>query len=228
MKLAIVGAEPHTRHLAPYNDPDYEIWVFNEWANADWCGRWDALIQIHKPEIYKNLNKKDPQHWEFLQRKHNKPIYMQEADPDVPDAVKYPLDDAIAITGERYFRATISYALALAVLKGFEEVHIWGVELTHHAEYKSQRDNFLYWAGALKARGVKLVLHCSYGLFDKPLYGYEENVTESELQEYMVGINQQIEDAKKKLAMLEGALALVQQMLEKGKNVKEVSQPVQA
>ncbi len=30
-KVAIVGFAPSTRDKAPYNDPDWEIWVLNEY-----------------------------------------------------------------------------------------------------------------------------------------------------------------------------------------------------
>jgi hypothetical protein len=217
-KLAIVGAEKQTRHLAPYDNPEYDIWVFNEWANAEWCRRWDALIQIHDKKIYQNLNNaKDPHHWEWLQREHGKPIYMQAVDPLVPDSVAYPLREIIAEYQTDYFRATICYAIALALYQGYEEIHIYGVELKSHAEYKSQRDCFIYWNGV--AHG-KIKLHCCKGLFESPLYGFEEYMQEDEIQRYIEGINLQIEEAKKKLYQLEGALMLAMQM-QAGKGTDE-------
>jgi hypothetical protein len=221
-KLAIVGAEKQTRHLAPYDDPEFEIWVFNEWATADWCKRWDALLQLHKPDIYTytgtpNDPEKDPHHWAFLQQKHGKPIYMQEVDERVPDSVKYPLQDIIYHFKTSYFRATICYALALALYQGYEEIHVYGVELNHHAEYKSQRDCFIFWNGIGNG---KIKLHCSKGLFNKPLYGFEDYMTEVELEAYIRGLTEQLEDAKKKVYQLEGALMLAQQMHQKGKDVK--------
>lgn len=223
-KLAIVGAEKGTRHLAPYGDPDYDIWVFNEWATADWCKRWDALIQIHAPNIYKNSKEKD--YWAWLQRKHDKPIYMQAVDPQVPDSVKYPLDEIIEKYNTRYFRATICYAIALALFQGYEEIHVYGVELNAHAEYKSQRDCFIFWNGVAHGR---IKLHCCRGLFDKPLYGFEDYMTEVELENYIRGLTDQVAEAQKKLYQLEGALMLAQQMhAKKGQDdVQEVSQPVQ-
>jgi uncharacterized protein YfkK (UPF0435 family) len=225
-KLAIVGAEEHTRHLAPYDDPEYDIWVFNEWANADWCKRWDALIQIHQQKVYRNLkNEKDPKHWEWLQKKHGKPVYMLDVDPLVPDSVKYPLDEIMQKYHTGYLRATICYAIALALYQGYEEIHIWGVELKSHAEYRSQRDCFIFWNGV--AHG-KIKLHCCKGMFDQPLYGKEEYMQEDEIQRYIEGLTVQVEEAKKKLHMLEGALALAKQMhAGKEEDVQEVPQPVQ-
>lgn len=208
-KLAIVGAEEQTRHLAPYEDPDYDVWVFNEWANADWCKRWDAVIQIHEPKIYRGKNKKDPNYWAWLQQEHGKPIYMQEVDANIPNSVQFPLQEIVDQFHTTYFRATICYAIALALYQGYEEIHIWGVELKSHAEYRSQRDCFIFWNGV--AHG-KIKLHCCDGMFNQPLYGFEEYMQEDEVQRYIEGLTIQIEEAKKKLYMLEGALALAKQM----------------
>lgn len=226
-KLAIVGAEEQTRHLAPWDDPEFDIWLFNEWGNAPWCKRWDALLQLHKPEIYKGKNNKDPKHWEWLQEWRNKPIYMQEIDPQVYDSIKYPLKEITEFFDTQYFRATICYALALGIYKGYKEIHIWGVELSHHAEYKSQRDCFIFWNGVAHGHGTKIVLHCCKGMFQEPLYGYEEYMQEDQIQRYIEGLTQQIEEAKHKLAMLEGALMLAKQMIEdaKVKNVEAEPAP---
>lgn len=222
MKLAIVGAEAHTRHLAPWKDPSYEILVFNEFANADWCERWDMVLQLHSPSIYTDPNNdKDPHHWEWLQKKHGKPIWMQEIDPRIPDSVKYPLDGVLKLAKtlthegnpQRYLRASIAYAIALGIHQGYEGIDIWGVELAHSAEYRSQQNNFAFWVGVATGKGVPVNLHCCHGMFDKPLYGYEEFVQEDKIQRYLEGINIQIAEETEKLHKLEGARMLAIQML---------------
>lgn len=231
-KLAIVGAEEHTRSLAPWDDPEFDIWVFNEWANAPWCKRWDALLQIHSPSVYRNLNnRKDPKHWEWLQQKHGKPIYMQEVDSLVPDSVKLPrlLPTRLLYEGKRqkYFRATVCYAIALALYQGYKQIDVYGVELASHAEYRSQRDCFIFWVGVAIGQGAKINLHCCKGLFDAPLYGFEEYMQEDQIQRYIEGLTQQLEEAKVKVFQLEGALMLAKQMIEDAKkeaeDVKKVS-----
>jgi hypothetical protein len=173
-KLAIVGLGPATREQAPFDDPTYDIFVFNEAAQADWCKRWDVLLQLHKPEIYTGHNTKNPKHWQWLQEKHNKPIYMQEVDPRVPDSVRYPLEDAIALSGLRYLCSTICYALALAKLQGYERVDIYGIELSR-TEYEYQAANYRFWVGYMLGAGVEINLHSGAPLFKSLLYGYEGN-----------------------------------------------------
>lgn len=178
-KLAIVGSGPDTRDNAPWEDPEYDVWVFNEAGNHPWCKRWDAVFQMHEPEIYQGHNTKDANHWDWLQQAHGKPIYMQEVDPLVPDSVAYPLDEAKALAGVRMFPTTFAYMAALAILQGYKEIKIFGVELSA-TEYKYQAAGYYFWFGFLRGRlGAEnvdsAILHVGNNLFELPLYGYEGN-----------------------------------------------------
>ena len=176
-KLAIVGSGSQTRESAPFDNLDFDIWVFNEAANAEWCKRWTACFQMHEPDIYKGHNTKDSKHWEWLQQKHSKPIYMQEVDPLVPNSVQYPIEEAKALAGVSMFPTTFAYMAALAILQGYEEVRIFGVELSA-SEYEYQANGYLFWFGFLRGRlGTEnvdsAVLYLDKNIFEVPLYGYE-------------------------------------------------------
>jgi len=175
-KLAIVGSGSNTRVTAPFNDPSFDIWVFNEAANSTWCKRWDAVFQMHEPEIYIGHNTKDPKHWEWLQKEHGKPVYMQEIDSLVPDSIRYPIEQAVELTGEDYFSTSFAYMAALAILQDYEYIEIHGVEMSH-SEYEYQAECWRYWIGFLKGRlGAKnVVMSSARHLLQSPRYGYEGN-----------------------------------------------------
>ena len=222
-ELAIVGAHDRTRDNAPWDNHDIDIWVFNEWANAEWCKRWDAVIQIHKPEVYQDMsNRKDPAHWIWLQQEHGKPIYMQDVDPDVPDSVAYPLDwinkeflSTLTFEGKevKNYRATAAYALPLALYLGYKKIHIYGIEMEHSSEYKSQQSNFAFWVGVATGRQVPVELHCTPGLFNSELYGYEEGTENAKLYEYIDGIKTQLAQNERDGLMYAGALEFANQLL---------------
>ena len=189
-KLAIVGSHSLTCALAPYDDPDYEIWVFNEAPqNApgmgdgkpqfEWCKRWDVDFQMHKPEVYmshNNMVKRN--HWEWLQENHGKKtIYMQEYDELVPNSRRYPLEEICETVGKRrMITSTPEYALALALYQGRKEIHVWGVELTSNTEYSYQLNGWMYWVGVADGMGVDLVLHSGEVHFQSKLYAYEGEI----------------------------------------------------
>lgn len=175
-KLAIVGSGKNTRDQAPFDDPTFDIWVFNEAANSEWCKRWTACFQMHEPEIYKGHNTKDSNHWLWLQQEHGRPIYMQEVDQDVPNSVRFPLEEAQQLAGVRMFPTTFAYMASLAILQGYEVIKIYGVELSA-SEYEYQANGYLFWFGFLRGRlGNNVdtaVRYLEKNIFDVALYGYE-------------------------------------------------------
>ena len=173
-KLAIVGSGPDTRELAPWDDETFDIWVLNEAPMAAWCKRWTASFQLHKEDIYTGHNTKGEGYWDWLQIKHGHPVFMKAYDARVPDCEVLPLDDLIALTGERYFGITPCYIMALAILKGYEHIEVYGVELSA-TEYMFGADSWRYWVGFAKGKLGKdhVVLHSGQQLFECALYGFE-------------------------------------------------------
>ena len=217
-QVAIVGKHPATRDTAPWNDPNFDIWIFNESVTQGWVKRWDAVIELHSPRRYRNPQYND---WEWLQQDHGKLIYMQEADEQVPCSTPYPLDEVCdGIDNLRYkdepvmpFKSTVAYAIALALYEGYEQIDLYGIEMEHSSEYHSQQPNFAFWVGVAVGRGVKVNLHCSRGLFDGPLYAYEYT-QDNRVQSLLDGMKQQRADVERQATMLEGAMQLARQLLE--------------
>jgi len=179
-KLAIVGTHSATRDQGPFNDPTYDIWVFNEAPQALWCKRWDAVFQLHKPEVYTSENNfVNKEHWDWLQQDHGhkKTVFMQERDERVPCSTRYPLDEirmmfAAAKMGQ--FTSTGSMAIALGLYLGYDEIELWGVDLSSNTEYAYQQDGFLFWCGvAFGMIGDGFKLHCALQHFTNRVYGYE-------------------------------------------------------
>lgn len=71
-KVAIVGMADTTREDAPWDDPEYDIWVLNEMGNTlnpkyAFVERFDALMQIHEEwDFSRPNNHNDPQHLAWL------------------------------------------------------------------------------------------------------------------------------------------------------------------
>jgi hypothetical protein len=176
-KLAIVGSHPDTRQNAPYEDPEYEIWLFNEAAQKpEIYRRWDAIFQLHKPEVYTSLNNwVNKDHWAWLQSDHgaDKRIWMQEYDERVPNSVKYPLEEVLKLVPYHYLRSTPAEALALAIYLGYKDISLYGSDLTSNTEYHYQAINMAFWIGFAHGYGVDFHLECWKSEFWQPIYGYE-------------------------------------------------------
>ena len=206
--VAIVGFAPSSRHLAPYDDPDVEIWGVNEayahnfMVDSNGNFRADRWFQLHKPWSYKrDNNRNDPDHWKWLQQEHPFPIYMQEKDPLVPSSVKYPLEEIVEkyLTGKvwrgeevcRYFTSSFAYMCALALYLGFERIEVYGFEMATMTEYTYQKGSTEFWLGLAAGLGVEVQLVENCQLLKGAMYGYEvtQMINRQELEARLAGLN---------------------------------------
>ena len=101
---------------------------------------------------------------------------MQRPNPLVPNAVQYPIQEVIQNMGN-YFTNTISYELALAIVEGFKEIHIVGVDMAVDTEYFHQRPSCEYFLGVALGRGIKLWMPNNCDLLKtRFLYAFHEHM----------------------------------------------------
>lgn len=179
-KLAIVGTHTRTRDQAPWDDPEFEIWVMNETPQSDWCKRWDVCFQLHKREVYMSPNNfVNKEHWNWLQQEHGKPIYMEEVDRKVPDSKRYPLEKIFEnIPGAylHWFKSTPVYMIALALYKGYKQIDFYGMDMASNTEYGYQLPNFQFWIGVALGMGVKIEMLSNEQFFTGAMYAYEGEI----------------------------------------------------
>jgi len=175
--LAIAGSAIDTRYNVP---DDMERWAFNEFACCHPVNL-GAVFQMHPPDVYRDLdNPKDEDHWAWLRQEHEFPIYMQEVDPEVPASVRYPIEEVrkllFGLTFESQpidlFLSSFDYAMALAILQGYELIKIYGVEM--RGKYEDMRLGCGLWTGLALGHGVKIDWRCGAQMYVRKLYGYEE------------------------------------------------------
>lgn len=214
--VAIVGSEPRTKGLAPYQDNAIEIWTFNQTAKT--LPRASAVFQMHSPSIYRDPeNKFDKEHWPWLQEEHDFPIYMIDADPDVPASVRYPLKEILAQYPEiekRMFTQSSCFAFALALFLGYEKVMVYGIENAHYSEYSTEREGFIYWIGFLQGKGLIVERYSGDNMFDNPLYG-REFLWEQDKETYT-----------KRLVQLEAERRKTQRTLKKAENFEQWNEAI--
>lgn len=199
-----MGTHPRSGKLFDWSREDCDIWLFNEAPNAkDEKGKLkypkcDAFFQMHHEAIWRNpKNRSDNKHYKWLKSGKTPPVYMQEAYPEVPKSIRYPIGDVISIIKNvmigvdkeekqfKYFSSTPDFALALAAYfckrdKRYDRIEVWGIELETESEYIYQRMGFGFWLGYISAIGVNLTIHGA--LFNEPMYGYEGDVLISSAQ----------------------------------------------
>jgi hypothetical protein len=152
MKVAIVGLAPTSHYLAPWNDPEWELWGL-PW-DADRL-RFHRTFEMHDmAALSKFYGDKLPGYLERL--KDCASLYMQEACQEV-GAQRYPLEEISKTCGD-YFSSSIGYMLAMAIHEGAEEIGIYGVDMKAEDEYGYQKPNTEYLIGLARGKGVKVFI----------------------------------------------------------------------
>jgi len=210
-KVAIVGYSL-SRDLAPFNNPEFEIWGLNDlYKHIPRHNRW---FQLHTQQEVDTRHAENPgardtweDHKKVLQDM-DCPIYMQDVNPDIKASVKYPLQEifdhfALCFTNPddaKYFTNSISFMIALAIYEGFEEIHVYGVDMAttaYDSEYAHQRPSCEFWLGMAAGRGIKLHIPTTSDLLKaRFLYAYEDEKKHA----YEVKIASLLADVKAKKA----------------------------
>lgn len=148
-KVAVVGTAPSYIE-APYSDPDWEVWGCNGfWSLAP---RWDRWFEMHTPETESIAGTYGPEYVAFL-GSCRKPVYMQDAVTWVPSSVRYPVEAMVKEFGN-VWACTPAYMLALAIHEDFQEIGIYGIDLTAGDEYVVQREWLQRLVGIALGKGV--------------------------------------------------------------------------
>ncbi len=162
-KVAIV-AFSHTAEavLAFQDNPEWEIWGLNNGYELGYFYdherrfREDRHFEMHPVSV----QPANDLHWLHA---CPIPIYVLDLNDPVPGgysphAVQYPLAEverALPMPAP-YWASTFAYQMALAMLEGFTEIALLGMDFGTPREWLFERSNLLFWAGYAAGRGVRL------------------------------------------------------------------------
>jgi hypothetical protein len=184
-KCFIMGFAPSWKET-PFNDPDAEIWTLNEAYKlletipSSRVDRWFEIHSLERPP------KNDPKHIEFL-KKLPIPVYTLQQYDFLPNATVFPFMDVVqwlkerGHIGHRYFTNSISWIIAYAITQGFEEIHIYGVDMAQdrdkngNDEYGYQKPSCEYFIGVAEKYCKVYVPETSDLLYCPRLYAFESD-----------------------------------------------------
>ena len=169
--VVIVGSAPSTmKQASAFFGDDYEIWSLNCLyllfpEIMPYITRWFDIhrendVVAYERDEYKILDKYD-----F-------PVYTVK-EGMCKNCVAYPIKEIIVEFGT-YFTNTISYMIALAIKEKFKEIHLYGIDMSHTAEYGEQRPSCEYFVGLARGMGIKVMIPVASDLLKTArLYGFE-------------------------------------------------------
>lgn len=232
--VALVGFAEPSRELVRNVSGDVEIWTLNRAWHFNFP-RIDRLFELHTLEYLSDPNNQDTRgaadsgyktHWDWLHEKHDYPIYMIETYPEIPGAVRYPLEAVSEIyqgLGRRVFTSTFDFMIALAIAEKYERIYIFGFEMATSTEYDYQRMGGHLLIGAALGRGIEVILPPDSMLVPKmKLYGYEgaQMISRQTLEGYYRNHQEQKTNW---LAIANAKFAILQHMQKNGSTPEELS-----
>ena len=157
------------------HSPDFsalhERWALNSLMFMRYSGDFDGWSRWFDLHSTAHIQRQRPKAYDWY-RAQTKPIYRWEPDPALPNSVAYPLAAIqAAFPGETDFGCSLSWMLALALLEGFDHIHLFWFQMMH--EYTIiQVPSVRYWIGRARGMGVSVEIHGDSDLKPAgPLYG---------------------------------------------------------
>lgn len=167
-KMAIVGYAAGSLHLAPFNDPSWEIVGLNQLYRK--IPRADRWLEIHQNFLEHVVEGTDHEKW---LKEAPIPIYMVDRIPGIPNSVRYPIERVMDGHLD-YFTSTVAFGIALAINEGFEEIGLWGIDLVVGDEYIHQKPCTEFWLGTAHGKGINITIPRESALCKQShRYGYQ-------------------------------------------------------
>ena len=166
-RVAFIGSSPSSRHLAPFDKPEWEIWgcgpAFQDEGLPCFPGfppmRWDRWFEIHDmsendPEFGSVIN---PNYWEWLV-KQTKPIYYRPPLYKELPGLEFPWDAILDKHGGYFLDSTPAWQMAFAYeyFPNIKEVGLYGIDFADITERQQQKKGCYHFIRLFKLRGVKV------------------------------------------------------------------------
>lgn len=231
--VAIIGTHPNTRDKAPYQDETKDIWLFNNQIAQGWASRCSAVFDIHTSDDIQRRGFEHPAYGEWLKNNTDITLYTPHPYPS-PANVVYPLQDIINsllpkfLRGDKvnqYFTSGPTYALALAIYKGYERIEFYGIEMEANTEYIYQRDGIGLWFGIALGKGIEIYMPEESMLFNAPLYGYETTSTKVDREAFETRANELQQTMELTLGAVNATKGALNSVIARIEQAKKAGQP---
>lgn len=211
-KVALLGFASSSKDLAPFADPSFEIWGVNEIYRS--LPRLDRLFEMHTRAHLTRNRVRDAaivdgdEHIQWMARATDVIIYMQEAWPEIPRSVEFPLAllTKAFYPGETvpYFTSTPAYMLALAIFEGFKTIGLYGIDLLSDEEYEYQRPCMEYLVGVGRGLGCSIYVPPTSALCKANfVYGFSEPPMPEQVDEVIGALTAESEKLRANLTQME-------------------------
>ena len=214
---AIVGFTDHRVEAFKLDRNRFAIFGLNEMWRYHHPENFDCWFEIHdydgSVENFAKPQKEggDPEHIQAMAKmaEIGMPVFMQSHHKEIPSSVPFPkafveadLPDGLGL----YKTSCPAWELGLALALGFEEIHMYGIDMAQETEYAEQRNCVEFLLGIAVGRDVKIYVPktsdilCCWGQY---AYGNQGDVIAAKLKERHVWLHREHSNSLHRMANLE-------------------------
>lgn len=220
-KIAIVGTCPSSRLLAPFGDPDVEIWACSPDNTDGRLPRIDRFFEIHGDIGLPDGPEWEPRYIGWLNAlSSGLNSFRLICNPDhagklFPAGEALPKDDLVKKFGQMFFTSSVAWMMAMAISEGAQSIGLYGVDMSARSEYLQQRPGLQHFIYVACAMGIEISAPAESDILQPtPLYGFSLSTpfgrkTEVRRREVLARVNaldQTIAEATRERTGLAGAL----------------------
>lgn len=230
LKIALLGSAPSSLHLAPIDDPAWQIWGCSPGAypaigtHVRNLGAWFEMHRWEPPVIgvaQKQVPWFSPEYVAWMASLPC-PVWMYQSVPEIPSSQAYPVEEMLKQFGPYFFTSSLAWMFAMALILKPEEIALFGVDMSATEEWGNQRNGCHYFIQLAEASGIKITVPPESDLLrPPPLYAICESdpkhvkwlARKKELEGRMAGAMQARDQAMSSILFLQGALDDLNYML---------------
>ena len=175
-RVAILGLVRELGAAAPFHDKKTDIWTMNAGFQVYGQARIDLLFEIHDwyaadymPKYYQQLRELKRPRFE---------IVTARKDPTLSKSFPFPIDNALRRFG-MFFKSSMSYMLAYASLRGYEDAFVYGCNMAEFRRHPEMLASFYHIEGIARAHGLRTHFVNDQMLEDDWLYGLSRPLWEN-------------------------------------------------
>ena len=168
-RVAIVGHAASTREQAQVclEDDTFDVWSIN-------CASSLVPGQYTEEFFLDPLEHASQDQLEAM-KAHKARILWTRDKCDFRDSVAFDFGRVMTDLDSRYFTSSVAWCIAFAVVQGYREIYVYGVDMSADTEWAYQRPCCEYWIGYARGRGIKVFVPDESVLFKTPwVYALEE------------------------------------------------------
>jgi hypothetical protein len=176
LKIALVGSAPASSRMAPYGDPEWQIWGCSPglYGVAPRVTEWFEMHLWEPGQTWFS-----PEYCQWLASLPGRGVKLWTGAPvaALPGSEVYPADEILSeFDPQQWFcSSSLFWMMARAIKIGATTIGFWGVDMAAGEEYEMQRAGIHFLTYVARSRGIEVGIPAESDLFTPRFkYGVDE------------------------------------------------------